>query len=218
MTSSSTISDIDKITALLSESIIYGALAKALSDGSTLKDGALIEELAKAANSLSNPQLIDSIAEIRSILNHGSWDLEALRLEHTRLFVKGESLPYETSFDKNRPFGKTQELADIAGFYKAFGVKTSSEFPDHIVCELEYMSLLCLKEVYALAHSQKEQAEVYSTAQRKFIAEHLGRWLKSFSEHIRKTARLPIYPALIDLTYQFVTFHANSLGVRLTSG
>lgn len=202
----------EKITDILTKAGVYGSLAKALgSNVEPLYNGSLLEELAASIKHLSKPGLLRSVTRVRGVLRKGGWSLDDLRLEHTRLFVKGEATPYETSFDTTRPFGKTHELSDVAGFYRAFGVKPSSDLPDYIVCELEFMGLLCLKEGYALAQGRKDQAEICVDAQRKFVKHHLGRWLDPFTKHVEKRAKLPVYPALVDLTRRFVTFHAADL-------
>ncbi len=175
----------------------------------------MLEELMLAIKSISNPNLSRRFAKVFEIARTGGWSLQDLQLEHTRLFIKGEGLPYETSFDKGRPFGQPHDLADIAGFYRAFGLKPSKESPDYIVCELEFMSLLCLKESIAEADSRFEQASICMDAQRKFINEHLGRWLGNFNKHIDKCARLSVYPALTRFILQFVIFHASALGIKL---
>lgn len=205
-----------RVQLLAAESAVYGLLARALSpDVQQLYDKSLLEDLKSTIESISTPYLSGSFARLFEKIQAGGWSLQDLRLEHTRLFVKGEGLPYETSFDKKRPFGKPHELADIAGFYRAFGLKPNKEFPDYIVCELEFMSLLCLKESIAEGDGQFEQAEICMDTQRKFINEHLGRWLNSFNKHMGKSARLPVYPALIYFVHQFVVFHANTLGAKI---
>jgi len=205
-----------RVQQLAAEAAMYGLLARALgSDVKPLYDISVLEDIRQVIQQISNPNLSSSFVKILETARAGVWSLQDLQLEHTRLFIKGEGLPYETSFDKSRPFGKSHDLADIAGFYRAFELKPNKEFPDYIVCELEFMSLLCLKESVAEADSKFEQAEICMDAQRKFINEHLGRWLINFNKHIDKCARLQVYPALIYLIRQFVVFHANNLSIKL---
>ena len=212
--SDSEIPSINEVKFLLAASTIYGNLAKALGpDVAKLLDGSIIKELSKAFESLSNHNLSSTIMKIYEILNHADWTLEELRLEYTRLFIKGEAHPYETSYDD--PLRRTHILADIAGFYRAFGMKPRGELPDYINCELEFMALLCFKGAYALVHGLQKQYEVCLIALKKFIGEHLLRWLNHFKVYITKSAKLPIYPVLIELIYLFVSFHAERLSIKL---
>ncbi|MBF0336387.1 MAG: molecular chaperone TorD family protein [Nitrospirae bacterium] len=91
------------------------------------------------------------------------------------------------------------QLADIAGFYRAFGLDVATNTPervDHITTELEYMHVMALKEATALANNDAENACIVVDAQRKFITDHLGRWADKFSERLVTTAGSEFYAAL----------------------
>ena len=91
--------------------------------------------------------------------------------------------PHETEYIRDS-LAKGAQLADIAGFYKAFGLKVSSAHPttpDEIATELEFMALITRKEAYALARRWDERAAIGRAAGRKFLAAHLGRWTASFA-------------------------------------
>lgn len=96
--------------------------------------------------------------------------------------------PYETSHERGpgSAGGPTFQMADIAGFYRAFGFEVSGERPDHIVPELEFVALLLVKEGYARMSGEIEGAELCATARGKFVAEHVGAWLPSFAARARE--------------------------------
>lgn len=96
---------------------------------------------------------------------------------------------YETSYEGGRgsPGGATFQMADIAGFYRAFGFEASGERPDHVVPELEFLALLLMKEAYARISGDAEGAEVCASARGKFVAQHLGEWLPDFAGRVRGT-------------------------------
>lgn len=73
---------------------------------------------------------------------------------------------------------KGYRLADIAGFYHAFGVEVTpgSEVPDHLAIELEFMHLLAVKEAVALEQGEVEGAGTCREAAISFMRDHLGRW------------------------------------------
>ncbi|MBI4197299.1 MAG: molecular chaperone TorD family protein, partial [Deltaproteobacteria bacterium] len=92
--------------------------------------------------------------------------LEEFRSEQARLFsltVAGGISPYETEYGDQEVFAKTQSLADIAGFYRAFGFEVAPEAHqriDFIGAELEWMSWIVLKEEHARKKGRTEEAEL----------------------------------------------------------
>jgi TorA maturation chaperone TorD len=72
-----------------------------------------------------------------------------------------ECPPFETEYCSNQePFYRAQQMADIAGFYNAFGLKVS-ERPDYLPLQLEFMALLLTKQRLAsqAAGERGEQVE-----------------------------------------------------------
>jgi DMSO reductase family type II enzyme chaperone len=100
--------------------------------------------------------------------------------------------PYEGEYGQAHIFQKSHVLADLQGFYKAFGVEISPVFkdrPDHLSVELEFMHLLALKEAYALLHQHDDdKVEVCQRAQESFLAMHLAPWAISFALMVAKKA------------------------------
>ncbi|MBI2265853.1 MAG: molecular chaperone TorD family protein, partial [Armatimonadetes bacterium] len=81
------------------------------------------------------------------------------------------------------PFREAQELADISGFYRAFGLAAegeASEIGDHIAVELEFLGLAAYREGQALSEGLLENAGICREAQARFLADHLGRWAPAF--------------------------------------
>lgn len=95
--------------------------------------------------------------------------------------------PYEVAYVSTDVFRQTQELADIAGFYRAFGVGVGPEERervDHIGVELSFMHFLCLKEAYAARHREAEHLRVCRDSQRAFLRDHLLCWGPAFAERL----------------------------------
>jgi len=131
-------------------------------------------------------------------------DAEAAAQEYVFLFDReARCPPYEGAWgDAPQVAGKSALLADIAGFYAAFGLEPSATHPDaedHVAPECEFMSVLCLKEAYALAEGMTEGLEVTRRAQVSFLGEHLGRWAEAFAGAVKEATPLPYYGALADL-------------------
>ena len=104
---------------------------------------------------------------------------------------------------------RTFELADVAGFYRAFGVQVSrgSERPDHITAELEFMPLLAVKEAIAIQEEgDGEHAEVCREAAGAFLQDHLGRWALRLGERLMAANPHPVYSAAGRLLSGFVAY------------
>ena len=147
-----------------------------------------------------------------------SLDLPALQAEHRRAFGLTGSLCYETELGLPHEFRQSQELADIAGFYRAFGFSMGGkvrERPDHISAELEFMHVLTLKEAYAAANGVAEHVEICADAQCKFLQEHLGKWIGLFAASLKRSASDGPYVALARFAAAFVLADAERLGVRV---
>lgn len=159
----------------------------------------------------------DASAGFRS-LGFASWDLPALQSEYTRAFGVAGSLCYETEYGLPHEFRQSQELADLAGFYRAFGFGIGGqvrERQDHIAVELEFMYALCLKQAYAEETGPAEGVEICQEAQRKFLRDHLARWVGFLAERVGQTAPDGPYRALAELTSAFVRAHAQESGVKI---
>jgi TorA maturation chaperone TorD len=124
--------------------------------------------------------------------------------------------PYEGAWEEApQVAGKAALLADVAGFYAAFGLVPGAAQPDvedHIAAECEFMSALALKEAYALAEGDDEGVAITGAAQARFVGDHLGRWSGTFAEALRDASPLPYYGALADLLRAWVQAEIERLG------
>lgn len=141
--------------------------------------------------------------------------LEELQSAYIRLFDPvGGPFPYEAESSRGDEFAKVQTLADINGFYRAFGVRPSNDRPDHIAAELEFMHLLALKESHAASLGQADNAAVCRDARVKFFNEHLARWTDSLLEMMRARSgenQHPFYENLMKLLQLFIESEKESL-------
>ncbi len=117
--------------------------------------------------------------------------------EHDRLFghtARGVVCPFETEYGSSAPFQQPQTLADIAGFYRAFGLRTRSasyERVDHIGCQCDFVMFLALKEAYLMEAPVNEDGSEHTIdtetleATRKatadFLRDHIGRFGRAFA-------------------------------------
>lgn len=122
--------------------------------------------------------------------------------------------PYEVEHKKGHEFAKAQIMADIMGFYRAFGVEPRADRPDHISAELEFMHLLTLKEAHALNTGQPDKAELCRKAQQKFLREHLLTWNVELLKIIRAKLRADstiFYPQLLNVFELFIEIEKENL-------
>lgn len=97
---------------------------------------------------------------------------------------------YETAYLCRDTFQHAQRMAELCGFYHAWGVKTqpNGSRPDEVGAELEFMGLLAAKEWLALDEGNAEHELLASEAQQLFLREHLGRWVPAFARRLVATA------------------------------
>ncbi|MEM1944403.1 MAG: molecular chaperone TorD family protein [Nitrososphaerota archaeon] len=125
--------------------------------------------------------------------------------DYVRLFEMGVAPPCETTYTcKENPELKTYELADIAGFYRAFNLKQALGTPDHIRAELEFTAVVLVKELLAHESADIEAAMICREARRKFYLEHLAQWVGELARRVRENARKPLYIHLTDLLTRVV--------------
>lgn len=107
--------------------------------------------------------------------------------------VSKECPPYETEYHplRNATY-LSHELADISGFYLAFGLRVDAELPervDHLSLEIDYVTHLLTRLLY-LSEAEGEEAEerrsITLSALRSFVQSHLGTWVHLFARLLHR--------------------------------
>jgi len=133
-----------------------------------------VEALAGALEEDATPELAAVLAEA------GRARSEELGGRYTRLFRgRVEIPPYEGSYEVD-PIRQGRQVADVAGFYRAFGAEAggpAAERPDYVSCELEFLSFL---ELRRLAAEGRPEAAFLDEIADAFLVDHAGRWLPTF--------------------------------------
>jgi putative dimethyl sulfoxide reductase chaperone len=117
---------------------------------------------------------------------------EALTASFVRLFghtTRGLVCACETEYGADNQFHQPQQLADIVGYYLAFGVKpalASDVRADHVACQCEFMDFLNRKEALLLTAraGDEETLEVTRDAARAFLRDHLGHFGRAFATRL----------------------------------
>lgn len=210
-----------EVEGALARSAIYRILALGFSyprrEVLGFFSGGSARKLAEAVSLLpgdDQPELAGAVEGLNGTVGRqGEIEGEYNRLFRTQLVCT----PHETEYDPMRSVRKGQELADILGFYSAFGLEPSAkerELPDHIGVELEFMSLLLQKEAYARLNDWKERVEICTDAQVKFLRDHLGIWVFAFCDRLEETSGAAFYRSLARLLGLFMGREIQALGVE----
>jgi len=162
----------------------------------------MLREFAKLKKARARSALARIAAGINSISRAlRNADDTTLRSEYFRLFLgNGPVFLHEAAYgDGQRIAGRPHELADISGFYSAFGLRLSDDdpnLPDHLSTELEFYSLLLVKQAYADRGGRTQNREVTRRAAKLFLEYHLGRWVEAFVQALRENDPPTVYREL----------------------
>jgi TorA maturation chaperone TorD len=119
------------------------------------------------------------------------------------LLVSAACPPYETEYINGKfDFQRSNNLADVSGYYQAFGLTGSRAHPerqDHIALELEFMAFLLGMERQAAdgdRAQREERLSVCREAQSRFLHEHLAWWVPAFAKLLCHQDRNGFYSAV----------------------
>lgn len=119
---------------------------------------------------------------------------------------------------KADPLFQPHRLADLAGYYRAFGVELttdSGERPDHLCVELEFMSVLAARRAFGLEHQHDADAiRVGVDAERGFLRHHLGRWTPAFARRVRQAAVHPPLIGIATFLESFIRLECSRAGIE----
>jgi putative dimethyl sulfoxide reductase chaperone len=150
----------------------------------------------------------------------GTAPLEALDASYRDLFghtARGPVPLCETEYGGDTPFLQPQELADLGGFYAAFGLTLAPdarERADHVSCECEFLMFLARKEAVALERNDAATREATEAATRLFLRDHLARWAPSVAAWLEREDADGFYGALARLAAAVLVAECARLGVR----
>lgn len=216
------VSDAERAKKALARSTFYSFLSNGFAypteEGlKEIKTGVASRELKEAASCLGE-ELLQSVQLLCENLEKEVAPLELKDMAggYNRLFSMGLLCPHhETFYASLHVFMKSQDLADIQGFYKAFGFNLSEkekELADFIGTELEFMHVLCFKEYHAIEKGEAEKADLCRESQAKFLEGHLGTWVEAFSKTLSAISHMDHFITMGRLLEEFVNFDCQYLG------
>ncbi|MCR4300765.1 MAG: molecular chaperone TorD family protein [Sulfuricaulis sp.] len=200
---------------LLSRAAAFRVLAGgAMYPDAQFKQG-LLQELSAVIGSAPAPGPVQTTALAKLERAWAGVDEDSLIEEYSRLFIGGDAIVlHETAYGNT---GRSAELADINGFYLAFDFdlrEGQHEVADHLGMELEFYSLLLLKQAYALEQGWQDKFDIARAAAKAFLADHLGRWVDTVRERAAERQAAPAYGILFETIAELVQHECQTLMVQ----
>ncbi len=212
----------DKSNVARSRGNIYGFLKSVYHEEIT------IERLQR----IKAPEFKDVMSELGIKLGYDFYNraeeelIEDLAVEYTRLFLgPGKHIsPHESVYHKrdDGDWGKLWGADTVAAkkFIESGGLEYKSEYtglPDHISVELEFMQEVTMREAQAWKEKDDDGALYCLKMEKKFIDEHLVKWVPVFCDKVIETAQLSFYKAIARLTKDFISKEEKFLNNEITS-
>lgn len=190
----------------LYKAYIYRFLSLAFSYPSADLLKELGEALGDLSLSLKELSIEFDMENLKRVIEESKERLLELQGEWNALFSTSLKAPAnETAYEMEKAARKAWELADIEGFYRAFGVGVKPPVePDSIVAELEFMSYLLLKRIHLERENLKEGVEIVEDAYKSFFRDHLGRWYRIFTDLLKEKAEEEYYKVIGSLLRAFL--------------
>ncbi len=200
---------------LLERAFLYRFLSLAFSYPTEEILSALLSSLKDLEKCLSSLSLNYDLQILRKEITKALHNPTEIQGEYTTLFETDPRAPIrETSYELDKTGRRSAEMADLLGFYRAFGLNLSEGIePDSIVTELEFMSYL-LQKIYHLREAGEEEgAEITSEAVDKFLGGHLGRWYEVLCRSVVDSKVSSFYSHISDLLKNFLDMETRKVKV-----
>ena len=135
---------------------------------------------------------------------HSDQELEDLLWEYTRLFVGPYKLPcppWESVYTSAKRLMMQEAYDEVQDLYNELGLKMGDPniMPDHIGAELNFLAVL-----FGNLHNNPGKRVYYKDIAKRFLDEHLMRWLPQFISDMEEAANLKFYKALAQVTKDFI--------------
>lgn len=136
---------------------------------------------------------------------------ERLALEHTLLFIGPYRLPappYESVYRTAERLVMQRPTIEVRRAYREAGLEVngiSAGPDDHVCAELEFMQHLCVKTTSSLKKRNSQAAINHLESQRKFLDEHLIKWVPEFSDDILRNTKQDFYKGVALLLSGFIS-------------
>lgn len=169
--------------------------------------------------------LLDAVSLVHADLVPYAWKLgeefrstepETLLLDYTRLFLGPSHIlakPYGSVWLEGEKTVMGDSTMAVLDLYREGGFDIDDEFlelPDHVAVELEFLYLLIFRENEARLQGDTDKLNSVIDLKRRFLSQHLGRWVGPFAEAVKGGAESVFYRQLAELTQLFVSMEAQA--------
>ncbi len=194
------------------------SLYKILSLGLSYPDEnswAIMEKQFAISEGLFQGEVLSCLNAAKECFQENRQKIEEVRYDYMSIFDTGRKVSsYETEYMMEKVSRKPFELADLAGFYKAFGFKIAQDIKnkesfDHISIELEFMAILTWKAAYAREKDQKEKEKIVLDARKAFFTDHLAKWGFFYCEQISRLTGYDYFKRFSDLLKRLLTLECD---------
>jgi TorA maturation chaperone TorD len=152
--------------------------------------------------------------------------LEDLAVEYARLFLGPDKhiSPHEAVHhqrddgDWGTHWGAS--TVDVKKFIESTGLEYKQEYsgmPDHISVELDFMKEAAGREAQAIEEKDWEGALYCQKMEKKFICDHLIKWIPAFCDKIITQAEISFYGDLADVTKKFIALESEEIDVSISA-
>lgn len=141
---------------------------------------------------------------------------ERLLLDYARLFLGPNQIlakPYGSVWMSADPTLMQDSTVAVLQLYAEGGFEIADDFrelPDHIAAELEFLYLLIFRENQARRAGEAGALAAAAGLRRRFLDDHLGRWVGPFTAAVGAGAQSAFYRELAECTARFVRMEAGA--------
>ena len=152
------------------------------------------------------PDFMSGLKEsINRIDSDSEKQLADLLWEYTRLFIGPYKLPcppWESVYTSGKRLMMQEAYDEVRDLYSEVGLKIDHPniMPDHIGTELNFMAILLQK-----MSNEPGRRLYYMDMAKRFLDEHLKRWIPQFTLDMEEAANIKFYKALAKVTRDFIT-------------
>jgi len=214
----------ESVEDLLAASQVYQFLSTCLLEPNKkalemLNNEEYMAEVKSCISASGNSEMLEAFDSLQKSLEGN--DVENLEWAYRATFgaatVAMDCPPYEMYYSGSQIWQQTQDLADISGMYKAYGIAmeedTTTTRWDHVAVELEFLHYMTYKLAYAIENHSEEEQESCLSGKKKFLYAHIGRWIKAFSTSVIKKTPEDFYRHAATLATLFIHIEMVKLSV-----